>query len=150
MVRSSRDGLVARRAVRMIAFVGVWAAAAYVEFGTPAFIVLLIVAMFSCGSGEKWSSDMSAYSVFNDGEQIAGTLSVEQIDGQMRNGGHAVRTKKETDSSFMRDAVRGWGGGTESVRGRKSASEPNDAVEQRRQRALAADAAQARAALKDT
>eukprot|EP00966_Prymnesium_polylepis_P077143 1786983-Prymnesium_polylepis.1 len=93
MVRSSTDMRAARLIYKIVAFVAVWVAAAYVELGTPAFIALLIAAMFTCGTGEKWSSDASAYSVFNDGERVAGTLSAEQIDGQMRNGGHAVRTK---------------------------------------------------------
>ena len=130
----------------VIVFAVVWCAGAHVEFGVPTFIGLLIFAMFSCGTGEKWSSQASAYSVFNDdGNRIAGTMSAEQIDGQMRNGGHAVRQTNERESTFVQTAVRGWGGGIESVKRAPPTDDPLDPAEMRRRRSLAAEAAQVRA-----
>ena len=150
MVRSSQDTHVwaARTASKAVAFGAMWYAGVHVGLGVPAFIGLLIVAMFTCGTGEKWSGQASAYSVFNDGERITGTMSAEQLDGQMRNGGHAVQSKKtDFDSSFIQNAMRGWGGGSASASGghKRCSVDPENDLELRRRRSQVAAAAQARA-----
>lgn len=63
-------------------------------FTTPAFILILIIGMFSLGSREKWASEhaemggvSSAYSVFNDGgKTMAGGTTAKELDGQLRGG----------------------------------------------------------------
>lgn len=131
---------------KAVAFAAAWGAGVYAGFGVPAFIGLLILAM-SVGTSERWASDASAYSVFNDGTRIAGTLSADQLDEQMRNGGHAKqRAHAAPESSFLQNALRGWGGGVESARARnKPSGGAVDEAELRRRRSAAADAAQARA-----
>ena len=133
-------------ATKAAVYAGIWCAGIYIEMGVPVFMALIIYAMFTCGTGEKWSGETSAYSVFNDGNQLAGTMSAEQIDAQMRNGGHAPRKAAEYESNFIQNALRGWGGGSEaSRRPTPSASDgaPRD-DELRRRRAAAANAAQER------
>ena len=153
MVRSSQASArvwTLKSSCKLAAFGLVWYVGVRCEFGTPTFIGLLIVAMFTCGTGKKWSSEPSAYSVFNGGERINGTLSADMLDGQMRNGGHAVRSKPEEDSSFIQNATRGWGGGVGGRSTRAAADKPVDQAEVRRRRELAAEAARVRAALSPT
>ena len=131
--------------VKAAVFATIWAAGVYVEFGVPVFLALVIFAMFTCGTGEKWAGEASAYSVFNDGQHIAGTMSADQLDAQMRNGGHAPRASPpEYESSFIQNALRGWGGGTEQRPANRGSKQPIAEDELRRRRAAAADAAQAR------
>jgi hypothetical protein len=107
--------------------------------------------MFTIGTSERWAADSSAYSVFNDGVSITGTMSAHQIDEQMRNGGHSMRApSSQPESSFVQKALRGWGGGSTFARGLGSTEDVQvhvqvDEAELRRRRAAAADAAQVRA-----
>ena len=146
MVRSSATPLHVKLA-KAAAYGGVWYAGAYVEMGVPTFIALVIYAMFTCGTGTKWAGDASAYSIFNDGENIAGSMTAAQIDAQMRNGGHAPQKAAVYESSFVQSATRGWGGGSEHqpavARAGRLASGEDE--ELRRRREAAAAAAQARA-----
>mmetsp|Transcript_71905 Transcript_71905/g.159953 ORF Transcript_71905/g.159953 Transcript_71905/m.159953 type:complete len:143 (-) Transcript_71905:344-772(-) len=108
MVRSSRTSRAALGAV-LAAALGIQILAARAEFGVPVFLGLLILGMFTLGVGERWAGDTSAYSVFNrDGVRLAGTLTAEQIDGQMRRGGGADATSANVD---MRSGMRTWGAG---------------------------------------
>mmetsp|Transcript_46687 Transcript_46687/g.99582 ORF Transcript_46687/g.99582 Transcript_46687/m.99582 type:complete len:155 (-) Transcript_46687:89-553(-) len=147
MVRAADSAmhvLLAKAAV----FAALWFAGVSVSFGTPVFIVLVIVAMFTCGTSQKWRGDASAYSVFNDGVRIAGTMSADQIDAQMRNGGHAPRVNRPAESAFVQAAVRGWGGGAatapQKARVRAASAAENSEEDIRRRRAAAGAAAEAR------
>lgn len=62
---------------------GVWAG-----FGPPVFIILCIIAMVSFGTREKWShEDMSAYSVFNEGQaHLLGDRTAAQLEHELRGG----------------------------------------------------------------
>jgi hypothetical protein len=146
MVRSARTSprIVALRGA---AYAAILYAGVYLEFGVPVFLALVIHAMFTCGTSDRWAGDASAYSVFNDGERIAGTMAAEDIDAQMRNGGHAPRKQPAYESSFVQNALRGWGGGVGSSSSKSAAprAAPASEEELRRRRAAAADAAQARA-----
>ena len=134
--------------IKAVIFAGIWYVGVCVEMGVPVFLALTIYAMFTCGTGKRWSSEESAYSVFNEGSKsIAGTMTAAQIDAQMRNGGHAPRTQSAYESSFVQSALRGWGGGSEHGKtGAPRAGTPADDAELLRRRRAAADAAQARAA----
>ena len=103
--------------------------------------------MFTCGTSEKWASQSSAYSVFNGGEQIAGTLSARQVDEQMRNGGHARRAAAApAESTFMQSALRGWGGGSTTVPAQGGVRADLSQADLRLRRAVQAEAAEKRAA----
>ena len=142
MVRSAESGRYSKVAAAGIA----WYAGIYVGLGTPVFIGLLILAMFTCGTSEKWPSQSSAYSVFNGGEQIAGTLSARQIDEQMRNGGHARRAAATpAESTFMQSALRGWGGGSTTVPVQGGVRAEVSQADLRLRRAAQAEAAEKRA-----
>ena len=145
MVRSATPLHV--KLAKAAAYGGVWYAGAYVEMGVPTFIALVIYAMFTCGTGTKWAGDASAYSIFNDGENIAGSMTAAQIDAQMRNGGHAPQKAAVYESSFVQSATRGWGGGSEHQPAVARAGRPasGEDEELRRRREAAAAAAQARA-----
>ena len=145
MVHSSTTPLHVKLA-KLAVYASVWYAGAYVEMGVPTFLALTIYAMFTCGTGTKWDGDASAYSIFNGGENIAGSMTAAQIDAQMRNGGHAPQQAAVYESSFVRSALRGWGGGSEhqpavARAGRQGTSDE----ELRHRRNAAAAAAQARA-----
>merc|ERR1712087_226033 len=142
MVRSAGGSLSLTQAVL---FVGVWFAAAFVGFGTPAFILLLIIGMFACGTSRKWEGQPSAYSVFNDGVRLTGTLSADQVDAQLRNGGTPSVSHAPAASSFMQTALRGWGGGSEYMPINIAKAQASTEEEVRHRRAAAADAAEARA-----
>ena len=148
MLRSSTTPLHLKLA-KAAAYGGVWYAGAYVEMGVPTFLALVIYAMFTCGTGTKWAGDASAYSIFNDGENIAGSMTAAQIDAQMRNGGHAPQKAAVYESSFVQSATRGWGGGSEYqpavARAGRAASGEDEELRRRRAREAAAAAAQARA-----
>ena len=146
MVRTSTTPLHVKLA-KAAAYGGVWYAGAYVEMGVPTFLALAIYAMFTCGTGTKWAGDASAYSIFNDGENIAGSMTAAQIDAQMRNGGHAPQQAAVYESSFVQSALRGWGGGSEHQPAVARAGRPASGDEELRRRARegAAAAAQARA-----
>ena len=121
-----------------------WWAAARQGFGMPAFIGLACVAMFCIGTSERWAGDASAYSVFNtNGRRIAGTMSAEQIDAQLRSGG-------QVDAGEAGRQVGGhWWGSGYKVGGSSPAAASGPVTptpeELRERRAAAADAAQARA-----
>ena len=146
MVRSARAAPLVNLG-KAAAFAAAWGLGVYAEFGVPVFIGLLIFAMFTIGTSERWAADSSAYSVFNDGVSITGTMSAHQIDEQMRNGGHSMRApSSQPESSFVQKALRGWGGGSTFARGLGSTEDVQvDEAELRRRRAAAADAAQVRA-----
>ena len=113
-------------------------AAVWAGFGAPAFIALSVLAMFRLGTSQRWQNDTSAYSVFNaGGTRIAGTLTAEQIDGQLRHAGHSQKADGAGESAASGPS---WAGGRKLGGG--GASPPSAA----QQRAAAADAAQARAA----
>lgn len=120
-------------------YASVWCLIAWAGFGVPGFILVCILAMFRAGTKERWSSEASAYSVFNRGERIAGTLTAEQIDGQLRNGGHAARDAPAAPTGHW------WGRGHKVSSGASGPAEqqPTEA-ELRQRRAVAADAALAR------
>ena len=132
--------------IKLLPYILAWAAAASLDFGVPAFLALCIVAMFS-GTRERWQSEnnRSAYSVFNErGERIAGTLTADQIDGQLRNGGHAARDQADQASI----GGHWWGGGKKlgaSDTSTAAVAAPDDQEARRRQRVAAAAAADARA-----
>ena len=146
MVRSSTTPLHVKLA-KAAAYGGVWYAGAYVEMGVPTFLALAIYAMFTCGTGTKWAGDASAYSIFNDGESIAGSMTAAQIDAQMRNGGHAPQPAAVYESSCVQSALRGWGGGSghQPAVARAGRRASGDEEPRRRTREAAAAAAQARA-----
>ena len=146
MVRSARASPLVNLGKAAL-FAAAWGVGVYAEFGVPVFIGLLIFAMFTIGTSERWAADSSAYSVFNDGVSITGTMSAHQIDEQMRNGGHSMRAPiSQPESSFVQKALRGWGGGSTFARGLGSTVDVQvDEAELRRRRAASADAAQVRA-----
>lgn len=134
------------KAFKVALYAAAWYAGCYVEMGVPVFLALAMYALFTFGTGERWAGDASAYSVFNDGERITGTMTADQIDAQMRNGGHAPRAAASSESSFVQSALRGWGGGGEhSGAAPRRADASVSGEELHRRRAAAADAAQARA-----
>merc|ERR1712224_487101 len=62
---------------------GTWAG-----FAEPVFIALCVIAMWKFGTREKWSNEeLSAYSVFNDGQQRhPGTFTADQVERDLRGG----------------------------------------------------------------
>ena len=133
--------------LRAAAFAVAQATGAAIGLGGPTFIALAILAIFTCGTGQTaWrSGGASAYSVFNGGERIAGTLHAEQLDQQIRHGAVPRGAKAPEESAFVRTAVRGWGGGSQQAPGAISRDAADGAgVTQRR--VAAAKAAEARAA----
>ena len=143
MVRSATTPLTVRLA-KACAYAAVWYLGVYVKLGVPTFFALVIFAMFTCGTGERWAGDSSAYSVFNGGgERIAGTMTAEQIDAPMRNGGHAPRQENSYESNFVKTALRGWGGGSDH-QPLHAAKHAMDEQQLRQRREVAAAAAQAR------
>ncbi|EOD28458.1 hypothetical protein EMIHUDRAFT_204337 [Emiliania huxleyi CCMP1516] len=133
--------------LRAAAFAVAQATGAAIGLGGPTFIALAILAIFTCGTGQTaWrSGGASAYSVFNGGERIAGTLHAEQLDQQIRHGAVPRGAKAPEESAFVRTAVRGWGGGSQQAPGATSRDAADGAgVTQRR--VAAAKAAEARAA----
>ena len=146
MVRSSaapRHAVLTKAAI----YAAIWYAGVCVEMGVPVFLGLIIFAMFTCGTSEKWAGDASAYSVFNDGERIAGTMTAEQVDAQMRNGGSVPQRAATYESSFLRKATRGWGGGSEQrpLTSPRTGTPAASGEQLRQRREAAAAAAQARA-----
>ena len=103
MVRSARAAPLVNLG-KAAAFAAAWGLGVYAEFGVPVFIGLLIFAKFTIGTSERWAADSSAYSVFNDGVSITGTMSAHQIDEQMRNGGHSMRAPSLLGVSFGGDS----------------------------------------------
>ena len=122
-----------------------WLVAAWAGFGVQGFIAAAILGMWRLGTRERWQSETSAYSVFNaGGARIAGTLTAEQIDGQLRNGGHAASGGGAQGSGQAHG--HWWGGGrtlSAAAAAAEPASEPKAVREQRA--AAAAMAAEARA-----
>ena len=138
MVRSSSSSW-AQVATRSLPYLAAWCASAWAGFGVPGFIAVCTFAMFQLGTKERWSSESSAYSVFNaGGTRIAGTLTAEQIDGQLRNGGHAVRDAPAEPAGHW------WGRGSKVNAASTPAAQQLTEAEIRQRRAAAADAAQAR------
>lgn len=152
MVRSASAG-------RLVYYGIYFSAASFVQwmavkagFGVPAFIAICILCICTVGVGERWTSEASAYSVFNKGgTRLAGTLTAEQLDAQMRSAGQA---RAESASLDHTDGVHTWGRGAKLSSGsRSSALDPlsvttarqqaDDQARQRRASVVAA-AAQAR------
>jgi hypothetical protein len=118
-----------------------WWMGARAGFGMPAFIALTCGALFFFGTSERWAADTSAYSVFNtNGRRIAGTMSAEQIDAQLRSGGQA-----DVREAGRQIGGHWWGSGhaldAKPAAATTAAPTPS---ELRERRAAAADAAQAR------
>jgi len=149
MVKSARPSRT-RQGVKVAAFFAAWYAGVYVGLGVPVFLGLLIIAMFTCGTSEKWQGEESAYSVFNDGKRIAGTMTADQIDEQLKHGGQPLQSTPKYESSFVKNAIRGWGGGAEHSRSARPAAGSTEQEELRQRRLAAAGAAQARCQLQSS
>merc|ERR1712137_255210 len=74
--------------------------AAQAGFGTPVFIVLCIIVMWTYGTRERWKDEgLSAYSVFNEGQtRLLGDRSATQIDNELRGGASVLERERSGQS----------------------------------------------------
>ena len=132
-----------RRAAWILAAACAQLAACYAGLGLPAFILLCIL-LLSRLTRERWAGETSAYSVFNPrGQRIAGSLTAEQIDGQLRGGRANPQLAESGQGHFGRSSHR-WGQGCTLQGGGGATHEtraPDDDKLRRRRSDAAADAA---------
>ena len=118
-------------------------------FTTLAFIVVVLVGIFTIGTREKWESEndamggvSSAYSIFNEGGRtMMGSMTAKELDGQLRGGPAGGYDWQEKDAN-------GKNGGTKKryvqPKQYESAQMSNDDKGQAQLRKLRAEAAMKR------
>ena len=73
-----------------------WALAIHVGFGAVYVILVAFAAVF-CNLGQRGQGEASAYSVFNNFQYLQGELRMDQVEAEMRGGGHLPRLPRRAE-----------------------------------------------------
>jgi len=80
-----------------------WALAIHLGFGAV-YVILVAFAVIFSNLGDRAEGEASAYSVFNNFQYLQGELRMDQVEAEMRGGGHLPRLPGRRDDEVARMA----------------------------------------------
>ncbi len=86
-----------------------WALAIHLGFGAV-YVILVAFAIIFSNLGDRAEGEASAYSIFNNFQYLQGELRMDQVEAEMRGGGHLPRLPGRGDDEVARMAGVQHGG----------------------------------------